>query len=146
MGRNLAILCVLATGGLVGLQPPANAALAEHVGDFGAALLSTVISVTTIAVLFFVFGHPGRLGGLSHFRLEWLIGGLGGAAVVTIGLIAVRPLGAGAVVALLVAAQLIASVISDRFGWFGAPQVALSAGRVAGLLLVVAGTVLVTRT
>jgi transporter family-2 protein len=145
MNRTVAIIGALAAGGLVGLQPPANAALSQHVGDLGAALVSTVISVTIIAILLVTFGEPGRLAGLAHFRPAWAIGGIGGAAVVSVALASVRPLGAGAVVALLVAAQLFASVAADRFGWFGLHATALGPGRIAGLVLVIAGTALVVQ-
>ena len=60
-------------------------------------------------------------------------------------LIAVRSLGAGALTALLVAAQLGVALLADRLGWFGLHHVGLSAGRWAGLVLVVGGTVLITR-
>jgi transporter family-2 protein len=49
------------------------------------------------------------------------------------------------VIALLVAAQLVVSMIADRFGWFGLTQIAISPTRIAGLVLVIAGTVLITR-
>ena len=68
------------------------------------------------------------------------------AAVVTAGLIAVRTLGAASVVALLVCAQLIISILADRLGWFGLHHVGIGAGRVIGVALAIAGTVLVTRT
>lgn len=144
MGRTAAIIWALAAGSLVGLQPPANAVMAQHVGDFGAALVSMVISIVIASVLLVIFGDPGRLAGVTHFAPEWLIGGLGGVAVVTVGLIAVRPLGTGAVVALLLAAQLIISIIADQFGWFGNHH-ALNAGRVGGAVLVMVGTLLITR-
>src|SRR4030088_1463773 len=96
-------------GGLVAFQPPANAALAEHVGNLGAAFVSVVISAVVITVLLLIFGDPGRLSGLRAFRPEYALGGIGGAAVVSVSLIAVRPLGVGGVVASLVAAQLIVS-------------------------------------
>jgi transporter family-2 protein len=146
MSRGAALFFTLAAGTLVGIQPAANAALSEHVGDFGAAFVSIVVSATIIGLLLLVVGHPGRLSALAHIRPEQLLGGLGGAAVVTIGLIAVRPLGAGGVVALLVAGQMIISVIADRFGWFGLHHVGIGIGRVLGVVLVIAGTVLVTRT
>jgi transporter family-2 protein len=146
MSRPVALICTLAVGLLVGMQPAANARLGQSVGNIGAAFVSIAISMVIMSVVFLVAGHPGRLSALSHFRPEWLIGGLGGAAVVTIGLIAVRPLGAGTVIALLVGAQLIIGVLVDRFGWFGAPVVGLSAQRIAGLVLVIGGTVLITRT
>ncbi len=146
MSRTLAIVLTLAAGLLVGLQPPANAALSRYVGDFGAAFISIAISMTVIGILLLVIGHPGRLSGLGSIRPQHLIGGLGGAAVVSISLIAVRPLGAGAVVALLVAGQLIIAVVADRLGWFGLHRVDIDAARTIGLLLVVGGTVLITRT
>jgi len=146
MSRGVAFICTLAAGLLVGLQPAANARLGQHVGDIEAAFVSIVISLVIMAVVLAVAGHPGRLSGLSGFRPEWLIGGIGGAAVVTIGLVAVRPLGAGSVIALLVAAQLVVGVLIDRLGWFGVHVVGLSAQRIAGLALVVGGTVLITRT
>ncbi len=146
MSRLLAVICSLAVGGLVALQPPANSALAEHVGDLGAALISAAISITLLGVLLVVFADPSRLSGLSAFRPEYAIGGIGGAAVLIVGLIAVRPLGIAGVISLLVAGQLVVSVIADRFGWFGVEHVGLSLGRLAGLALVVAGTALITRT
>ncbi len=145
MSRTLAIVCTLAAGALVGLQPPANAALSRHVGDFGAALISTAIAITIIGLLLLAVGNPGRLSGLGGIRPEHLIGGIGGAAVVTVSLVAVRPLGAGAVVALLVAAQLITSLVTDQLGWFGVHHAGIGVGRSLGLLLVIAGTVLITR-
>jgi transporter family-2 protein len=146
MSRTVAFILTLAVGALIALQPPANAALSEHVSDLGAAFLSTAISVAILGVLLLIAGHPGRLSGLSAFRPEYAIGGIGGAAVVVVGLIAVRTLGAGGVIALLVAAQLVVSVINDQFGWFGVHHVSIGVARVAGLVLVIAGTLLITRT
>jgi transporter family-2 protein len=146
MSRPVAFICVLLVGALIALQPPANAVLSKHVSDLGAAFVSASISVAILGVLLLIAGHPARLSGLSAFRPEHAIGGIGGAAVVAIGLIAVRPLGVGGVVALLVGSQLIVSVIADRFGWFGVQQVAIGPGRIIGLVLVIGGTLLVTRT
>ncbi len=139
------MLCTIAAGLLVGLQPASNAALSEHVGDLGAAFLSLLIATAIIGVLLLVVGHPGRLTGLSSSSFENLVGPVGGAAVVAIGLAAVRPLGAGAVIALLVAAQLVISIVADRLGWFGLHHVGIGVGRLLGVALVIAGTLLVTR-
>jgi transporter family-2 protein len=146
MTRPVALVCTVAVGLLVGLQPAANAAISEHVGDLAAAFVSLVVATTIIGVLLVLAGDPGRLAGVTALRPEQLIGAVGGAAVVTVGLIAVKPLGAGAVIALLVAGQVIISVVADRFGWFGVHPVPISAGRLVGVALVIAGTLLVTRT
>jgi uncharacterized membrane protein YdcZ (DUF606 family) len=145
VSRGLAIVLTLAAGAVVSLQPPANAALSEHVSDLGASLVSLAIALVIIAVLLLAVGHPGRLSGLSSFRPEHTLGGIGGAAVVTIGLIAVRPLGTAAVIALLVSSQVVASALSDQLGWFG-HHVTIGPGRALGVALVIAGTALVTRT
>jgi transporter family-2 protein len=146
MSRPVAVICALAAGGLVALQAPANSSLSAHVSDLGAALVSLALSVTIIGVLLLIVGHPSRLSGVSAFRPEHVIGGLAGAAIVAVSLVAVRPLGVGGLTSVLVAAQLIVSVVTDRFGWFGVNHVGLTPGRWAGLALVIAGTVLVTRT
>jgi bacterial/archaeal transporter family-2 protein len=145
MSRAVAIAVTLGAGLIVGVQAPANSALSDHVGDFGAAFVSICVTFVLVALLLLVAGHPRQLSGLGSIRPEQLLGGVGGAAVVTVGLIAVRSLGAGAVVALLVCGQVVISVIADRLGWFGLSQVGIGAGRVLGLALVVAGTVLITR-
>jgi transporter family-2 protein len=139
------VIASLLAGGLVAFQPPANAAMSKHVGDLGAALISIIVSFTIIAALLVTVGDPGRLSGISEIRPEHLLGGIAGATVVVVSLIAVKPLGAGAVIALLVAAQLIVGVAIDRFGWFGLQHVGLSAPRMLGVALVITGTVLVTR-
>jgi bacterial/archaeal transporter family-2 protein len=144
MSRAVAFVCTLAVGGLIALQPPANAALARHVGDLGAALISAVITVTILAVRLLVFSEPAHLSGLAGFKPQYAIGGIGGAAVVAVSLVAVRSLGVAGVVALLVAGQLVISVLADRLGWFGVAQVGLTPGRLAGVLLVAVGTLLIT--
>jgi transporter family-2 protein len=145
MSRAVAFIVAFAAGLLVSAQAPANADLATRVGDLGAALISLLIAITVIGVLLLVLGRAGRLSGVTEMRPEHLLGGLGGAAIVYVGLVAVRPLGVGGVIAVLVAAQLVGSLVIDRFGWFGVAHVSLSPGRIAGLVLVIAGTLLITR-
>ncbi|MGI8863497.1 MAG: DMT family transporter [Solirubrobacteraceae bacterium] len=145
MSRTIAVICTLVAGGIVALQPPANAALANHVGDIAAAFVSAVITVTILGLLLVTIGHPGRLSGLGSFKPLYALGGIGGAMVVLVAVVVVRPLGAGGVTALLVTAQLIISLVADRFGWLGLHHVGIGPARVFGLALVIGGTVLITR-
>ena len=145
MSRGVAIGITLAAGLLIGLQPAANSALSDHVGELGGAFVSVTVTFIVVSVLLLIAGHPGRLAGLGSISPVQLVGGLGGAVVVIVGLIAVRTLGAGAVIALLVAAQLVTSIIADRLGWFELHHVGVGAGRLIGLALVIAGTALITR-
>jgi hypothetical protein len=68
MSRTVAFACTLAVGDLIALQPPANAAVAPHVGNLAAAVISAAITVTLLAVLFFVFSEPARLSGLVGLK------------------------------------------------------------------------------
>jgi transporter family-2 protein len=129
MSRQLAFLSTLLVGGLIAVQPPANSALARHVGDLPAALISGVITVAVLGVLALVFGDLSRLSGLSAFKPGYALGGIGGAAVVAVSLVTVRSLGVAGVVSLLVAGQLFISVLADRLGWFGVAEVGLTPAR-----------------
>jgi transporter family-2 protein len=97
------------------------------------------------AIVMVIAGQVGRLSGLGSAAPIELIGGVGGAAVVIVTQITVRTLGAGGVIALIVAAQLVIAIVIDRLGWFGVHPIGISAGRLIGLGLVIAGTVLITR-
>jgi transporter family-2 protein len=145
MDRAVALILALAAGGLVAFQPPANAQLGHHVGDYGATFVSLLISFVIVTVLLFVTGQQGRLSGLSGFRPEYALGGIAGASIVAISLITVRPLGAGGVTAALVAGQLVVSVVIDKLGILGLREVQLGWERVLGVALVIAGALLVTR-
>jgi bacterial/archaeal transporter family-2 protein len=97
-----------------------------------------------IGVLLVASGEVGELGGLSHFRAEYALGGLAGAAIVAVSLVTVRTLGAGGVVAATVCTQLIVSLILDRLGVLGLSPTALTPVRVAGAVLLIGGTILLT--
>jgi bacterial/archaeal transporter family-2 protein len=144
MERLLAIAATLMAGALVAAQPPANSELGKQVGTLGAAFVSITISLLLIVVLLVGTGGVGQLSGLSNFRLEYALGGVAGAAIVSISLVTVRELGAGGVVAATVCSQLIVSLILDRLGVLGLSQTAITPPRLAGVALLIAGTVLLT--
>jgi transporter family-2 protein len=142
--RTLAIVLTLLVGGLVAFQPPANELLSRHVSDLGATFVSISISWVIVTVLLLTVGDVTELRGLTALQPEYALGGMAGAAVVFIAILAVRPLGAAGVAALLVAGQLVVSAAIDRAGILGLEQVGLTATRLAGIGLLVAGTVLIT--
>ncbi len=144
MDKAAAIIATLIVGGLVAFQPPANALLARMTGDLGAAFFSLAFSTVIVGVLLVVAGDVGELRGLSGLRPEHLIGGVAGAAIVVVSLITVRSLGAGGVTAALVAMQLILSAVIDRLGWLGLDRDPLGAQGWLAIVLLLAGTLLMT--
>jgi transporter family-2 protein len=143
--RGLAVILTAVAGGLIALQAPINSELGKATGGLQAALVSFVVGTVALAAIVLLSGRAGGLG--STFDLSWyyLVGGLLGAIYVTNALLAVSAIGAGGVAALTVAGQLTASVAIDRLGLFGLDQVALTPGRLLGVALLLAGTVLVIR-
>jgi bacterial/archaeal transporter family-2 protein len=75
----------------------------------------------------------------------WLAGGLMGVAYLTGTILLAPRLGAGALVGLIVAGQLIFSVLLDNFGWIGFEQHAASIPRLAGCALMIAGVFLISK-
>jgi transporter family-2 protein len=146
MSRTLAVLLGAGAGCLVGMQAPINSRLGRSVGTIQAASISFLVG--TLFLLAVTTFASGGLGGIGHLtRAPWwaLLGGLLGAVYVTIALLAVRTLGAAGIAAAVIAGQLAVSVAIDRFGLLGVTRQPISAHRVVGLVLLVAGVALVVR-
>ncbi|HMI80648.1 MAG TPA: DMT family transporter [Solirubrobacterales bacterium] len=145
MDKGLAVVLTAVTGGLIAAQAPINAGLGKATGSIAAALVSFSIGTAALAAVVVLSGKAGGLG--STFDVSWyyLLGGLLGAIYVLNALIAVAAIGAGGVAAATVFGQLTAAVVIDRLGLFGLEQTPLTAGRVLGVVLLLAGTLLVVR-
>jgi transporter family-2 protein len=145
MDRGLAVLLTAAVGGLIALQPPINAGLGRATGSLPAALVSFAVGTLLLALIVALVGQAGGLSSTFDVRWYYLIGGLLGAGYVTVALIAVSSIGAGGVAAATVTGQLTAAVVIDRLGILGLEQTPFSAARIAGVVLLLAGTYLVVR-
>jgi bacterial/archaeal transporter family-2 protein len=145
MDKGLAVMLTAVAGGLIALQAPINAGLGKATGNLPAALVSFVVGTVALAAIVVLSGKAGGLS--STFDVSWyyLLGGLLGAVYVANALIAVSAIGAGGVAAATITGQLTASVVIDRFGWFGLDEVALTPERLLGVALLLVGTILVVR-
>jgi transporter family-2 protein len=146
VSRALAVLLAVAAGCFVGLQAPVNARLGRQVGSLQAATVSFTIG--TLALILVASLSSGGLSGIGSVgRAPWwaLIGGLLGAFYVTVALVTVRTLGLSSLTAIVVTGQLAIAVVVDRFGLLGIAKQQIGASRIAGLVLLVVGVVLVVR-
>jgi transporter family-2 protein len=139
----VATACV---GGLIALQAPINSHLGKATGTFPAALISFSIGTIVLLAIVILTGHLNEMSGIGHVRWYYLLGGVLGAAYVTTVLLTIRTLGAGGVTAATVAGQLTTAVAIDRLGVLGLEKTPVTAGRLIGVALLFAGTVLVIRT
>ncbi|TMM16846.1 MAG: DMT family transporter [Actinobacteria bacterium] len=146
MSRALAVLLGVGAGCLVGMQAPINSRLGKSVGTAQAATFSFLVGTVALLLLAsFWHGGLGNLGRVSQVPWWALIGGLLGAVYVSVALVAVRTLGASGLTAVVITGQLAISVVIDRFGLLGIAKQHVGASRIVGLLLLIAGFLLVVR-
>jgi transporter family-2 protein len=146
MDRTSAAILVIAAGTAIGAQAPINGALSRHIGTFQATTVNFAVGLALLLVIVAVAG--GGYGGFADIGdAPWwtLLGGACGVAIVSASIVGVGTLGAGGVTAAVVAGQLTASVVIDRFGWFGVDQQPITFGKVLGIALLLAGVALVVR-
>jgi transporter family-2 protein len=142
--KGIALLLSGFAGALVAMQPPINSKLGSAVGTFAAATISFIVGTIVLAVVTVAVGGH-HLGNLRDVPWWYFAGGFIGAVFVASSLVTVRTLGAGGVVAATIAGQLTFSVVIDSFGLLGLEEKPLTAGRVAGVLLLAVGVFLVVR-
>jgi bacterial/archaeal transporter family-2 protein len=138
----LGILC----GTLIALQAPINAALGRALGQSVAAAAVSFVagSVVLVAVSWALAQAQGAAIAWRAPPVWMLVtGGLLGAAYVTAVIVLTPKLGAAAMMALVVAGQLLAGLALDHMGAFELAVREISFGRVAGVVLLLAGALLI---
>lgn len=111
-----------------------------------AAFISFVVGTIALGVLL-IFSKTAIPGLSQYSAIQWYqyTGGLLGAFVVTVTLIAVSQIGAANMFVLIVAGQLAAAMMMDHFGILGMKENPVSAQKLIGIFLVVCGAYLVNR-
>jgi bacterial/archaeal transporter family-2 protein len=143
--KGLAVFLMAVVGGCIALQAPINAGLGKATGSFAAATISFAIGTALLAAIVGVSGRAGGIGEAAHVEWYYLLGGALGAAYVFSALVLVDEIGAGGVAAATVTGQLTLSVVLDRLGILGLEETPLSAERLLGVGLLLAGTYLIVR-
>ena len=113
MSRLLAVALVAVAGVLVGAQPAVNARLGRSVGAVPAAAVS--FTVGTLALLLIVSFTSEGFGGLANIgKAPWwaFVGGLLGAAYVTVAILTVRTLGVSALTAVVITLAALMAVVA----------------------------------
>ena len=138
---------ILIAGALQAWGPPMNSALRHALqNQWLASLVSFLPVVALLACLLMCFPAPlPNVKGLQEMPWWAPLGGLVGAFAVVAGLLFVDTVGAGPFAGLTITANILMSLAIDRLGWFGMPTHELSAGRIVGAMLMVAGIALIAR-
>lgn len=142
----LTIVAVVLAGGATALQAPTNAKLAAAVGSpVNAALVSFAVGTAALALVATVLQTRPDMAAVKGLPWYAWIGGLYGAVFVAAAAWGVPRLGVALTIILMVAGQLLLSVVLDHFGAMGMPKQPINLGRIAGIGLVIAGVLMVRR-
>ena len=139
------VLAALVAGACIASQGAINSELSQHVGQVRAVAFSISVSLLTIALLVLFHPGPGSFANLGATPRWALVGGMLGVFILISTIIAVPRIGVAATTGAIVAGQIVASAIIDRFGLLGVTVRPLTPARLAGLLLLVAAVALVNR-
>ncbi len=128
MPNYLMVLMAVSVGGMVVLQAGSNALLGRLLGHpLSASLTSLGVSLGAVCLGLLLVRVPlpatASLGGAPWW--SWL-GGLFGAAYLTVAILVAPRLGAATFIACVVAGQMLVSALCDQFGWAGFPVRRLS--------------------
>jgi len=141
----LYLLIAVAAGAMLPFQFGINAQLSNWVDSpIRAAFVSFLVGTIALLIISAFVRKPlpslPRLGDVPWW--VW-IGGLLGAVYVAGSIVTAPKLGAVTLAAAIVFGQTLASVLVDQFGWVGFREHHASPGRLAGVVLVATGVVLV---
>jgi transporter family-2 protein len=146
MNLALLALAVLIGAGL-SVQVGLNSQLRQQFGDPGLAALGNFL-VGTVALLVYLTLTRATWPSAETLRgvpsAQWM-GGLLGATYVAVSALLGPRLGSATLLALIVAGQLLMSLLLDHYGWLGFEAHAMNGWRLAGAALLVVGVVLIVR-
>ncbi|MEO8090603.1 MAG: DMT family transporter [Gemmatimonadales bacterium] len=143
----LFLLLALAAGALLPVQAGVNAQLRSALGSpVAAALISFVVGTVGLATIAILLRTPLPLARAWGATTPWQwAGGLIGAAYVLAAVVLAPRLGAATLIAVIVAGQMLSSLLLDQYGLVGFPVHSLTLVRLAGAVLVIAGVILIQR-
>jgi transporter family-2 protein len=146
MDRGVAAVLATAIGAGIAMQAPLNSQLGRTVGGVQASVWALAVSLVTLAAVALI---TSGLGGLTHAGEAPLYvlfgGGILGAIYVGSIVFTVRALGATGLTAATITGQLVFALVLDNFGWLGLSKSPVTATKLAGVVLLAAGTFLVIR-
>jgi transporter family-2 protein len=142
---DMYMLLAIAAGAGLALQAVINTRLRDVTGSaIWAALIQTFVGLATLTVLA-VATRDGVPAVAGWSRAPWWVwtGGLLGATYVVAVILTTAPLGAALMVMSVIVGQIVTALLIDHHGWLGVEVQRLSATRLLGAALLVAGVLLI---
>lgn len=141
------LLLALAAGAMMPTQAAINNRMSTAVGS---PILAAFISflVGTIALLVYAVATGVSLGDMAAAKnappIAW-IGGILGAFFVASAVILVPRVGVAMTFSLIIAGQMLVTLILDHYGFLGLEERPVSLPRIFGILLITCGVILIRK-
>jgi transporter family-2 protein len=142
---SLAYLLAIGAGLSFVFQQAVNANLRTEIGSpWWAGFVSYLGGTLVMLAIAVASGEPwpSMQGVQKSNAISWS-GGLFGAVYIGISILLIPRLGAAIVIGLIVAGQMIGSLVFDHFGLLGVPVHSMSLSRLLGAMLLILGVVLI---
>lgn len=136
------IMIAIIAGCAIALQSSFSTVLSKYIGMWEANMLVHFTGFLTVGLIVLFFGS-GKLGEINNAPKYSLLGGVLGVIILGGIVTSVDKLGVGFGLSSVVAAQLVAAVLFEHFGFLGFEKVPMSFVRVLGIILLVAGAYLI---
>lgn len=138
------IILALVAGTFLPLQGALNTRLGSAAqSPVHASMISFIIGALAVALYVFLTRQSVSLAGLRTAPAYAWLGGILGAFYVTVIILAFPKLGPGLTFALVVAGQMIISMVLEHFDILVAQQHPITPWRLGGVALIIAGVVLI---
>lgn len=146
MDKLIWILLVFIAGAILPVQGGVSVRLGKAIENpIAASMLSFVVGMVSLILYILVTQQTVSWSGLKTAPWYAWLGGLFGAFYVTITILAFPRLGPGLTFGLVVAGQMIVSLILEHNNILVAQQNPISAMKVLGIVLIIAGVVIIRK-
>jgi bacterial/archaeal transporter family-2 protein len=145
-GSTFAVVLSLAAGLGGSVQAAVMGKLGDRVGILGAVAFSTLVSaVIGVTALLLVTQSLGGIGAAARQPVWLWTGGMLSAFIILAITVGPPRIGVAATIGLVIAGNLVAAAVIDRFGLLGVKSIPLNWPRLVGIALLAAGAALTLR-
>lgn len=146
MDKIIWIAMAFLAGAFLPLQAGLNSKLAKTGGSpVHASMISFAVGVVALIVYIFLTSQNVSWKGIREAPAYAWTGGVLGALYVTIIVLAFPKIGPGLTFGLVVAGQLLISMLMEHFQVLGAQSQPVSIGRILGMLLIIVGVIVMKK-
>lgn len=136
---------------IAGMMMPTQASINNKLaGEIGGPILAAFVSfvIGTLALFIYIVVTGVSLNNLTSLKnasiISWT-GGLLGAFFVAVSIMLVPKLGVVLAFSLIVAGQMLITLVLDHYGLFGVPVKEVNVQRLLGIVLIIGGVILIRK-